>query len=615
MICLKNIIEHKRYKNILFKTKELAFFLGFFLILSIAKSNSYPLSELNKQRTLDSKYFTCYEDTTRKVSIKDVMDGKKEHLIKQVSYYENLDADYIIAFKIHNDTKHQDKWVLELVDGHINVIEFYQKGASASFKQGFTLPFELKKYQHKNHIFDLNIAPGDTAQCYFRLHSKSHVAFNTKLQTNAYFTHYSLTEYFLLGLFYGFLLIMAVYNVILYFFTKMRTRLYYALYVVSCLFTALAEDGLGFHFIWSGLPKINNWWADIQPIFYLLFYVFYSLSFIDIKQRSKRFKRAILFSTLGYTLIHVFCIYYRIMPVYWLPSYFVTFGLIWVYSLKNYLAGNKSLRFLFLGTTLILVSYMIFYTRMLGIVSTGIFVVYSFNFAVTVEILLFSIAMGDKLRAIQQENLKDKELVIKGLKENEELSNKVNKELEEKVSERTKDLNKAKLLLEQQAKEITEMNLQLDLHNRSLSKKVVEVSKKRVHSEAIDPEEFHEHYPNKLECYKLLEEIKWKNGFSCRKCSNTTFAVGTSFRSRRCTKCGTTETPTANTIFHGLRIPIESAFYLFALIVQSKGEMSSVDLELKTGINQKVCWSFKQKITEKLEQHKKGKNSWDQIIF
>ena len=303
------------------------------------------------------------------------------------------------------------------------------------------------------------------------------------------------------------------------------------------------------------------------------------------------------------------------MPVYWLPSYFVTFGLIWIYSFKNYLAGNKSLRFLLLGTTLIIVSYMIFYSRMLGIVSTGIFVVYSFNFAVTVEIILFSIAMGDKLRAIQQEHLRDKELVIKGLIENKELSQKVNKELEDKVSERTKDLNNAKLLLEQQAKEITEMNLQLDLHNRSLTKKVVEVSKKRVHSEAIHPEEFHEHYPNKLECYKLLEEIKWKNGFSCRKCSNITFATGTSFRSRRCTKCGTTETPTANTIFHGLRIPIESAFYLFALIVQTKGEMSSVDLELKTGINQKVCWSFKQKITEKLEKNKKGKNSWDQIIF
>lgn len=158
------------------------------------------------------------------------------------------------------------------------------------------------------------------------------------------------------------------------------------------------------------------------------------------------------------------------------------------------------------------------------------------------------------------------------------------------------------------------MNLKLDLQNHDLNKKVVEVSKKRVHGKDLTPEECHELFPNKVKCFQYLEEIKWSEGFECRKCSNTTFSNGTSFKSRRCTKCGTSETPTANTVFHGLRMPIEKAFYLFALIIHSKGNISSSELEKKSSVGQKACWSFKQKIITQLDE-KESQSSWNSLII
>jgi hypothetical protein len=589
------------------------------IFLVFSWSNSYGgvvhLSRIKENVVINFEDYTVFEDTTKTITLANYLKGQYKRLEEPLSYYRNLNANYVLSINLYNDTKQEGKWVLEFLDPHTSIVEFYQVGKGRSYKQGFLLPFDHKLYQHKNHVFDVYVPPGDTAQCLVFMESKNHVGFISKIYTNSDFARYSLNEYVILGVFYGFLVIMALYNIILYFFTKMRTRIYYSFYVVSCILSTFAEDGLGFQYFWPNFPFINTWLASFQPVIYLVFYVIYSLSFLDVNQKAKDFKRQIVFVVLGYSLFHLISVYFNFSAKIWIPFYFIPFAIIWNYSFKKFREGEKMMRFLLLGSSLIILSYFIFLLRVHGIVGNSIFMIYFFNFTVTIEIILFSIAVGDKLRAIQNENLDNKERIIQSLKENEELSNKVNRELEEKVNERTMDLIAAKQKLEKQAQEITQMNLQLDLHNRSLSKKVVEVSKKRVHSEAIDPEEFHEMYPNKLECYKLLEDIKWKNGFKCRKCTNPTFMDGLTFRSRRCTKCGTNESPTAGTIFHGLRIPIEKSFYIFALVVQAKGEITSVELEEKTGVNQKASWSFKQKIVAKIKEQKGNIKAWDQLIF
>lgn len=455
---------------------KIATYISISLLTTNIIAKVYPLSELEQQTVLDLSYFTIYEDTSRTISINSLQNGQYEAKEK-VYYYQNLHADYLLKLDIVNDTKENGKWVIEFLDPHISVIEFYQTNTKISVRQGFHLPFKNKYYQHKNHVFDIIANPNDTAHCFIRLHSDSHVAFAAKLQTNNYYTQYSLSEYILLGIFYGFLVIMAMYNLILYFFTRMNTRLYYTLYVISCVFSSLAEDGLGFQYIWYNYPEINSWLADFQPIIYLLFFLVYSLSFLDINQNSKNFKKTTIYVFICYTILHIVSINLHLMPVYWVPFYFTPFIIIWNYSLKKYRSGVKSMRFLLLGSTLILISFLIFYLRMRGLVENSIYVVYFFNFAVTIEIILFSIAMGDKLRFIQNENLSNKELIIISLKENEKLSQKVNRELEQKVNERTSELTNAKQKLEIQSEKITKMNLQLDLHNRDLSKKVVEVSK------------------------------------------------------------------------------------------------------------------------------------------
>ncbi|MDR3328061.1 MAG: transposase, partial [Prevotellaceae bacterium] len=38
--------------------------------------------------------------------------------------------------------------------------------------------------------------------------------------------------------------------------------------------------------------------------------------------------------------------------------------------------------------------------------------------------------------------------------------------------------------------------------------------------------EFYKHFQSDEDCYKYIADIKWKNGYVCKRCNNTTYCNG-----------------------------------------------------------------------------------------
>ena len=99
-------------------------------------------------------------------------------------------------------------------------------------------------------------------------------------------------------------------------------------------------------------------------------------------------------------------------------------------------------------------------------------------------------------------------------------------------------------------------------------------------------------------CYKYLSDIKWENGYVCKKCNNTVYCIGVKPHSRRCIKCGYDESPTSGTMFDKCKVPIHIAFHIvFRLCTKKKG-MSSLELSSEFEQRQKTCWEFKWKVQQ-----------------
>jgi predicted Zn-ribbon and HTH transcriptional regulator len=97
---------------------------------------------------------------------------------------------------------------------------------------------------------------------------------------------------------------------------------------------------------------------------------------------------------------------------------------------------------------------------------------------------------------------------------------------------------------------------------------------------------------------KFIAEVKWENGFVCRKCGHTNYCEGKTPSSRRCTRCKTEESATAHTIFHNIKFPINKAFYIAYNVCVLGNDFSTYDYSDQLGLNQMTCWKFRKRIQD-----------------
>ncbi len=112
----------------------------------------------------------------------------------------------------------------------------------------------------------------------------------------------------------------------------------------------------------------------------------------------------------------------------------------------------------------------------------------------------------------------------------------------------------------------------------------------------LSKEKLEELFQNDGKCLEFLAEVKWKDGFICRKCGNTNFCSGKTPHSRRCTKCKTEESATTGTIFHNCKFPLSKAFYIAFNVCKGNEDVSTYEFARRLSLRQMTCWKFKTKI-------------------
>lgn len=113
------------------------------------------------------------------------------------------------------------------------------------------------------------------------------------------------------------------------------------------------------------------------------------------------------------------------------------------------------------------------------------------------------------------------------------------------------------------------------------------------------PEDYlQELFSNDESCYRFLADIKWGNGYLCRKCGNDNYCVGKTPYSRRCTRCKTEESASAGTIFHNCKFPLHKAFYIAYNVCRGNEELSTYEFARRLSLRQMTCWNFRKKIKD-----------------
>ncbi|MBC7389952.1 MAG: sensor histidine kinase, partial [Opitutaceae bacterium] len=335
----------------------------------------------------------------------------------------NRNSAYWYKFKIINKTHWRQQWLIESFNFRINHISLYLKTDSGFIEsnQGDTYHFQKRPIGHKNFEFLLPYS-SDTLTCYFRIKTKQHASFEIFIRRFDVFTSYAIGEYYLLGIFYGMIGIVAMFSLFMLLSFRKIVFLYYSLFLTGFGIFFMCQDGTGFQYIWPDFPIINSHSIVISRLVMLIPYTFYFCEFLEVRRKSPIvWKGMMIWILLRLTTVFIeddndffvsILMYYDYIP----------FIVAYLSAIHSYRRGFKPALYFTIGFSVLLCAFIINSLRVACIVESNIFTAYSLNFGAIVEILFLSLALGSWLRRMIQEK---------------SLTEKMNKLLEEKVNERT----------------------------------------------------------------------------------------------------------------------------------------------------------------------------------
>ncbi len=334
-------------------------------------------------------------------------------------------------------------------------LTFYILGAdgSKSVQQTGTLyPNQLKQLNHGPFSFgELVIPAAKNAAIYMKVVNTKVPTFQfiqlapTIFQADAYKFEHGYTWIYNL-IFAGIVFIMLFYNLMIYFITRETNYLYYLGYNFFILFYVYALSGDAIALFFKDASYEQNL-VLLSGILALMAYVAFGRSVLEIRKHfpfwDKVFVVVILLALLSavLTLVNLTII---AIPICFTIAIIAYTGIL-VIAFRLAMRNNSTARYFVIASGFYIVMLQFSFSQMLGLIPDSIFGLHANNFTqigICVELTLFSLALGTKINEMRREAYEAQQLLLAASLENEKIVKNQNLVLEQKVQERTGELNK-----------------------------------------------------------------------------------------------------------------------------------------------------------------------------
>ena len=310
-----------------------------------------------------------------------------------------------VKFKLKNTSTTIDNWYLELPNWGMSFVDVYienQHKEFDHFEVGAARKASQKNVEHKNYLFNLPNLDQEK-QIYLKLKSNYPFPMQFWVRSNNLIVNYSSKEYALLGIFYGILGSLAIFNLLLFVVQRKSINLFYVLYIITCMILCTSEDGLGFQYIWPEFPQLNSFFYNYISLIYIVAFSLYLNSFLKLSKTQPQ-----LFKVMMCTGITLFAcsLFSAETGNYQTVGIFIPLILLFIIAAFR-TKKNKYVPTIWLSTALIfsLIGMSILILRYKGYIDFGslsrfqlIMIIYAMNVTFVFEAILFAIAIVKRLK-------------------------------------------------------------------------------------------------------------------------------------------------------------------------------------------------------------------------
>jgi len=435
----------ERYINLFFN--KLGLLMILLLILLPKPAHSADILTLNNNigEYPLGRYVSILQDTDKTLTIKDVI--KSKGFIKSIDDSPNpgLTSSAIWLRFIIKNASNIEAWNLELRIATLDTVEFYKPDQFENFiveRTGFKQPNDKRMIPHRFFIFRFSIPKGQTKTFYLRTHSQDAITLPMSIISEQVLDKKDYIRQYILGIYYGILTVMILYNLFIYLFLRDESYLYYVLYFGSFLMVQSYTDGILYGYLWTELTGLGVSGECFFIGLTLFFGTLFSRSFLQTSIYSPMFDKLIVI------IVIVSGIYSSLtpfMPPDIMLKIIIMLGLI---SIPIVLAagavclyrGYKPARFYLMANILFLLGIVINLFADLSLIPMNFIAEHGMRIGSGVDVTLTSIALADRINILRGE-LELAEIKTKAL--NLQLDQ-YNKTLEQRVLERTTQLKESR---------------------------------------------------------------------------------------------------------------------------------------------------------------------------
>ncbi|HRN61406.1 MAG TPA: diguanylate cyclase [Luteimonas sp.] len=342
------------------------------------------------------------------------------------------------AFWFHatvvNRNPGEQRWLLVQeypLSDRVDLFLRYPDGHIEQHAGGDHLPFSSRdvRYRHPNLLVDL--PPGVPVELLLRVESESSMQVPLHLYTPSKFTEVSRDAQLAIGLYYGILLALFFYNLVLWISLRDASYFWYLCHISAFGLVLFTLNGLGFEYLWPNSPWMADHMVPISICLALIAMLQFARTFLELPLRAPRLNTG----TIG---LIAFFVVFGIASV-WLPyristpiaSRAVLVGILWIVFTTILIVhrGYTPARLLLLAWSMFLLGTAVFTLLAFGALPKNFATEYGVQIGSALEMLLLSIALGYRYAQLRNEN--------------QRITTEANRELERNVASRTQELQQA----------------------------------------------------------------------------------------------------------------------------------------------------------------------------
>jgi two-component system, sensor histidine kinase LadS len=330
-------------------------------------------------------------------------------------YHLNIGISYVtywVKFTLKN-TENKELTLRSAFESNVNDTLFLYKVVNQKVVEttllGEYLPFSERKIKYRNPIFEIKLKANERADFYLKSKGDGQPKnLTAKILSNEGYHQWVTDKLFFLGMIYGIMLLILLFNLSFYLVTRESIYIIFSLQVAFSVLGIAYFDGFVYQYIFPNSGYWSNETVSVALCGTFYFSNRFTQDFFSLKTlvtwayQTFGYANFLIFGIFVFSFVHPLGFNTFVVSMTAITSLIALLLFVSIINAKR--QGFSSYIFGLIGTVCLIIFGSLFQCHIIGLVPDNFLTQNAMHLAVVTQSVFFALAVNDKFRAIREEN-------------------------------------------------------------------------------------------------------------------------------------------------------------------------------------------------------------------